>query len=296
MAENKKHGLGRGLEALFGEDVISWEELENTSGEKKENAVFKPSDTVAVEKIVPNPHQPRTEFNADAMKELVASIRHKGVLQPLLVRPRGDKYEIVAGERRWRAAQQAGLQEVPVVIRKMTEQEALEIALIENLQRENLSAIEEAEGISRLMAEYAYTQEKLAEIIGKSRSHISNIMRLLTLPEEVKQAVRENKISFGHARAMVGYPAAAALTQEIIAKGLSVREVEKIIEAGRTPKTKSKTVCLPDEDLQQIMRDLQQQLKLKVKISASQKGKGSVTLHYNNPAELSRILDILEQR
>lgn len=299
MNANKKFGLGRGLEALLGDGDINLDlDSAGTIDSVLENTVFKdnPETTVDVDKIQACRLQPRTEFDEEALATLCQSIKEKGVLQPLLVRQKGDFYEIVAGERRWRAAKLAGLQSVPVIIKDLDDQETLEIALIENVQRENLSAIEEAEGFNRLMEEYTYTQETLGKVVGKSRSYIANMIRLLALPEKVKQAVRENKLSAGHARALVGVPAAEKLADKIIDKGLSVRETEKLVaelKSGRTVVPSSKVV---DVDLQNIIKGLENKLNLKVKINASQNGKGSVTLKYNNPAELSTILDILEQR
>ncbi|MEE6207036.1 MAG: ParB/RepB/Spo0J family partition protein [Alphaproteobacteria bacterium] len=299
MNANKKFGLGRGLEALLGDDDINLN-LDDTKDIDSfvNNTVFKNENAneIEIEKIIPCSFQPRTEFNAEALQTLADSIKDKGILQPLLLRVKGDKYEIIAGERRWRAAKMAGLSTVPALIKELSDQETLEIALIENLQRENLSAIEEAEGLNRLMSEYEYTQDTLGKIIGKSRSYIANILRLLGLPDEIKQMVKENKLSAGHARALVGYPAAIELANEIIAKGLSVRETERLVAELKDKKTVQRKQKTTDYDMQQIIKDLEQKLNLKVKINASQNGKGSVTLKYNNPAELSTILDLLEQR
>ena len=252
-----------------------------------------------IEDIEPCCFQPRTEFNQEALETLAQSIKEKGVLQPLLLRKKGKKYEIIAGERRWRAAKLAGLESVPAVIKDLTDSETLEIALIENLQRENLSAIEEAEGLSRLMNEYEYTQEVIAKVIGKSRSYIANTLRLLSLPEEIKQLVKENKLSAGHARALIGCENAVELSNKIVKEGLSVREAETLAANAKGITVNNITPKDPkpvDLDLQKIMADLEEKLKLKVKINAGKKGKGSITLHYNTPAELSSILDILEQR
>ncbi|MBR1904725.1 MAG: ParB/RepB/Spo0J family partition protein [Alphaproteobacteria bacterium] len=301
-AGNKKFGLGRGLEALLGEDVIDWEEVENNEkvsiDKIVENTVFKQAgDEIDINKIQPCRFQPREVFDEDALQALSESIREKGILQPLLLRQKDNgNYEIIAGERRWRAAQRAGLKSVPAIIKNLSDEETLEIALIENLQRENLTPIEEAEGLNRLMQDYDYTQEVVSKVIGRSRSYITNALRLLALPADVRQAVNEGKLSAGHARALVGIDDASELAREIIAKGLSVREAEKLAAASKRRSPRIKTPKILDVDLEQIMRDLETRLKLKVKISAGKKGKGSVTLHYNNPAELSTILDILEQR
>lgn len=302
-ANNKKFGLGRGLEALLGDEEINLNLDDETADVESlvENTVFKSADSneIKIADIVPCAFQPRTEFDRDALESLAQSIKEKGVLQPLLVRKKNDKYEIIAGERRWRAAQLAGLGKVPAIIKNLSDSETLEIALIENLQRENLSAIEEAEGLNRLMNEYEYTQEVIGKVIGKSRSYIANTLRLLSLPEEIKQQVKENKLSAGHARALIGCENAVELANKIIKEGLSVREAETLAANAKGINVKNlapKEQKPVDRDLEKIMADLEEKLKLKVKINAGKKGKGSITLHYNTPAELSSILDILEQR
>ncbi len=300
---NKKFGLGRGLEALLGDEEINLNLDDETADVESlvENTVFKKenSNEIKIADIMPCAFQPRTEFDRDALESLAASIKEKGVLQPLLVRKKNDKYEIIAGERRWRAAQLAGLDKVPAIVKDLSDSETLEIALIENLQRENLSAIEEAEGLNRLMNEYEYTQEIIGKVIGKSRSYIANTLRLLSLPEEIKRLVKENKLSAGHARALIGCENAVELANKIVKEGLSVREAETLAANAKGITVNNITPKEPkpvDWDLQKIMADLEEKLKLKVKINAGKKGKGSITLHYNTPAELSSILDILEQR
>lgn len=301
-ANNKKFGLGRGLEALLGDEDINLDLDSETADVNSlvENTVFKSEkNEIKISDVVPCSFQPRTEFDREALESLAQSIKEKGVLQPLLVRKKNDKYEIIAGERRWRAAQLAGLNEVPVIVKDLNDSETLEIALIENLQRENLSAIEEAEGLNRLMNEYAYTQEVIGKVIGKSRSYIANTLRLLGLPEEIKQQVKENKLSAGHARALIGCENAVELADKIIKEGLSVREAEALAANSKGINVKNIMPKQPkpvDRDLEKIMADLEEKLKLKVKINAGKKGKGSITLHYNTPAELSSLLDILEQR
>lgn len=299
---NKKFGLGRGLEALLGDEEINLNLDDETSDVSSfvENTVFKSEkNEIKISDIVPCSFQPRTEFDRDALESLAQSIKEKGVLQPLLVRKKNDKYEIIAGERRWRAAQLAGLEKVPAIVKDLSDSETLEIALIENLQRENLSAIEEAEGLNRLMNEYEYTQEVIGKVIGKSRSYIANTLRLLGLPEEIKQLVKENKLSAGHARALIGCENAIELANKIVKEGLSVREAETLAANAKGFSVKNIAPKEPkpvDRDLEKIMADLEEKLKLKVKINAGKKGKGSITLHYNTPAELSSLLDILEQR
>ena len=299
---NKKFGLGRGLEALLGDEEINLNLDDETTDVSSfvENTVFKSEkNEIKISDIVPCSFQPRTEFDRDALESLAQSIKEKGVLQPLLVRKKNDKYEIIAGERRWRAAQLAGLEKVPAIVKDLSDSETLEIALIENLQRENLSAIEEAEGLNRLMSEYEYTQEVIGKVIGKSRSYIANTLRLLGLPEEIKQLVKENKLSAGHARALIGCENATELANKIVKEGLSVREAETLAANAKGFSVKNIATKEPkpvDRDLEKIMADLEEKLKLKVKINAGKKGKGSITLHYNTPAELSSLLDILEQR
>ena len=294
---NAINKMGRGLEALLGDDELNFDDVKDVENFVN-NTVFKAenSNEVKVADIRPCSFQPRTNFDSEALQSLCDSIKEKGVLQPLLVRSKNGKYELIAGERRWRAAQMAGLERVPVIIKELSDQETLEIALIENLQRENLSAIEEAEGLNRLMHEYEYTQDVLGKVIGKSRSYIANSLRLLTLPEEVRRMIAENKLSAGHARALVGMPNAVELAKRIVAKGLSVRQTEQLIADLKNNKTRKLAEKIMDADLNKIIADLEQKLQLKVKINAGQNGKGSVTLKYNNPAELSSILDILEQR
>ena len=299
---NKKFGLGRGLEALLGDEEINLNLDDETTDVSSfvENTVFKSEkNEIKISDIVPCSFQPRTEFDRDALESLAQSIKEKGVLQPLLVRKKNDKYEIIAGERRWRAAQLAGLEKVPAIVKDLSDSETLEIALIENLQRENLSAIEEAEGLNRLMNEYEYTQEVIGKVIGKSRSYIANTLRLLGLPEEIKQLVKENKLSAGHARALIGCENAIELANKIVKEGLSVREAETLAANAKGFSVKNIAQKEPkpvDRDLEKIMADLEEKLKLKVKINAGKKGKGSITLHYDTPAELSSLLDILEQR
>lgn len=197
-SHNKRKSLGRGLGALLGEDADISLELESGTPPQADTMV-------EVSRLAPGKYQPRTEFDEEALNSLAASIREKGVLQPLLVRRLGDKYEIIAGERRWRAAKLAGLDKIPVIEKEFTDQEVLEVALVENLLRENLSAIEEAEGLQRLIEEFSHTQEALSQIVGKSRSHIANILRLLSLPESVKNLIKEGKLSAGHAVRWLGW-------------------------------------------------------------------------------------------
>ena len=282
---SKLSGLGKGLDMIFMENNIENENI---------------PVTLKIDEIEANKLQPRTSFKTEALEELSNSIASHGIIQPIVVKPLSSgKYKIIAGERRYRAAKMAGIIEVPVIIKDIDDKKITELALVENLQRENLSAIEEAEGLSRLMNEYEYTQEVIAKVIGKSRSHIANTLRLLSLPDEIKQMIKENKLSAGHARTLVGKDNALELAEKIIKEGLSVREAEALAANSKeldVRKIAPKTPKTIDEDIKKIMADLEARLKLKVKINAGKKGKGSITLHYNTPSELSSLLDILEQR
>ena len=224
MAENKrKSGLGRGLSALL--DDIAAPPAVDAPGVIR----------LPVADIAANPDQPRRHFDEAAMAELVASVRVHGILQPILVRPHAGRHQIIAGERRWRAAQAAGLHEVPVVVRPLDDRQVSEIALIENIQRADLNAIEEARGDHRLLAEHGHTQAALADIVGKSRSHITNLLRLLDLPASVQAMVETGAISMGHARALVGAADAEALAERVVRQGLSVRGLEQLMAGARKP-------------------------------------------------------------
>lgn len=303
MTENKEehHGkrksLGRGLGALLGDDDLDIADLNLDNHEQKnEHQPKKNSQSVNINSIVPSKYQPRTEFDKEAIEALAASIKEKGILQPLLVRKSGDKYEIIAGERRWRASKLAGLTEIPVIEKDLNDQEVLEVALVENLLRENLSAIEEAEGFQRLIDEFSHTQEALSQIVGKSRSHIANTLRLLNLPDSVKILIKEGKLSAGHARALVGLENAEALAAEIVKKDLSVRQVEDLVARQKEGKERQKEKKVKDADLEAIEKDLNRELGLRIKISPSKQGGGKVTLQYASVAELDMIIDILEQK
>ena len=286
---HKRKSLGRGLGALLGDDNLEEEIslMENHSGST-------PS-MIDVSLIKPSRFQPRTEFDEEALKALSQSIKDKGVLQPLLVRKTDNGYELIAGERRWRAAQLAGLNKVPVIEKELKDQEALEVALVENLLRENLSAIEEAEALQRLMDEFSHTQEALSQVIGKSRSYIANTLRLLNLPESIKNFVKEGKLTAGHARQLIGLDNAEQLAEQIIKKDMSVRQVEELVAKQKTnkPEQKKKTIS---EDVADIEKSLNKTLGLRIKISPSKQGGGKVVLQYASPAELDMIIDILEQK
>jgi len=247
-----------------------------------------------VEHLHPSRYQPRRNFDAENLAALVESIKVQGILQPLLVRPHPefpDHYEIVAGERRWRAAQAAQLHEVPVVLRELADREALEIAIVENVQRQDLSPLEEAEGYRRLLEEFSHTQEDLARAVGKSRSHIANMLRLLTLPPDVRQLLEEGKITAGHARALLGVEDAGALAKEIVRHGMSVRQVERAARARalRPPQHTASLYGARDADTAALERELTQLLGLKVQVVFSGEG-GMLTVHYRTLDQLEDVL------
>lgn len=269
---NENRPLGRGLKALFGEDRA----VDASVGVR----------TVPAAMLTPCPLQPRRRFDENALDELARSIREKGVLQPLIVRPgaSGD-FEIVAGERRWRAAQRAQVHEIAVVVRNLSDEEALAVALIENIQRDDLSAIEEAQAYSRLAREFGKTQNEVAVVVGKSRSHVANTTRLLELPEEVQTMLAEGKLTAGHARTLVGAPDAVALARRIEAEGLSVRAAERLRKSGKGRPRRS---AVESADTLALERSLSNALGLKTKISFDGNG-GTVTLTYESLEQLDDL-------
>ncbi len=291
--KNDKRGLGRGLSALMA-DV-------HLAGPDQAPASRRSEMLVPVDRLEPNPQQPRLDFRRDELESLADSIRQKGVIQPLIVRrkPGREIYEIVAGERRWRAAQLAQLHEVPVVIRDLTDSEVLEVAIIENIQREDLNSIEEALGFRQLMTRFGHTQEKLAEALSKSRSHVANLLRLLTLPAEVQDMVRSGGLTAGHARALVGHPKAAELAAQIAAKGLSVRETERLVKAqsfAKAPTAQPRVQPEKDADTRALEADLSANLGLKVRIShASGAESGQVTIDYTSFDDLDMLCQLLSK-
>lgn len=265
-SQAEKRGLGRGLTALMG-DVSPAE-------------TARPAERqVSVDRIHPNPEQPRRHFDEAALDELAASIRSKGVIQPLVLRPHpaiADAYQIVAGERRWRAAQRAEVHAVPAVIRDLDDTEVLEIAIIENVQRADLNPVEEALGFRQLIDRFGHTQERLAQSIGKSRSHIANVLRLLSLPEEVLDLVRTGKLTAGHARALVTTADPVRLAREVLAKGLSVRETERLAAAPRTARKGG--AAEKDADTRALERDLGAALGMGVSITHDPGGEGGALI------------------
>jgi ParB family transcriptional regulator, chromosome partitioning protein len=282
----RRSALGRGLSALLGEE----------GGEGAAAEAPRSPRSVPVELLHPGRYQPRRNFDAESQQALVDSIRAQGILQPLLVRRHPEQeghYEIVAGERRWRAAQAAQLYEVPVLLREIADREALEIALVENVQRQDLNPLEEAEGYRRLLEEFRHTQEDLARAVGKSRSHIANMLRLLVLPEEVQELMREGRLTAGHARALIGLENAAALAHKIVKSGMSVRQVERLAQAQHKDKDRldqpASLTGPRDADTAVLERELTQLLGLKVQIVFSGQG-GILSVHYRTLEQLDDVL------
>lgn len=282
--KNERRGLGRGLSALMADVNI---DADPVAADRPR----RPDMLVPVENLVPNPDQPRRDFQPEALQELASSIRQRGVIQPLIVRalPNG-KFEIVAGERRWRAAQLAQVHELPVIVRDFTDAEVIEVAIIENIQRADLNAIEEALAFKQLMEKFGHTQEKLAEALSKSRSHIANLLRLLNLPDDVQGHVREGRLSAGHARALITSARASELARAVISKNLSVRETENLVKtpeqkgsgktSGPRPKSHDK-----DADTRALENDLSAALNMRVAIDHGMDG-GSITVHYRTLEDL----------
>ncbi|MDK3071775.1 ParB/RepB/Spo0J family partition protein [Sedimentitalea sp. JM2-8] len=287
----KPRGLGRGLSALMA-DVNP--EPQARKGERSSADI-----QVPIEKLFANPNQPRRTFVQSDLDDLTASIKEKGVLQPLIVRPRiGDTYEIVAGERRWRAAQMAQLHEIPVLVRNFDDVEVLEVAIIENIQRADLNAIEEAAGYRQLMDSFGHTQEKLAEALGKSRSHIANLMRLLTLPEDVRDLLRDGILTAGHARALITADNPSDLAKEIVRGGLSVRATESLVkkrtERGGPMSKAPKKIPEKDADTRALEGDLSANLAMKVSLShAPGADSGTMTIRYQSLDELDTLCRLL---
>jgi ParB family chromosome partitioning protein len=290
----KRPPLGRGLAALFGE--VGTRLSGEPGGARPGGAQPLGAQIVPIEAIRPSPFQPRRRFAEAELDELAQSIREKGIVQPLLVRPIADAaadFELVAGERRWRAAQLVGLHEVPVVIRPLGDSEALEIALVENLQREDLSPLEEAEAYSRLTREFGRSQAGLAEAVGKSRSHVANTLRLLALPAPVRKSLEEGALSAGHARALLGAPDPAALAVEVMRRGLNVRATETLVRR-RAAEPQPRKRSARDADTVALEQELSAILGLRVTLAPKRRG-GSLTLHYASLDQLDRVLVLLRR-
>ncbi len=283
MTDRKdRRGLGRGLSALMA-DIQPAE------------TPPRPDLTLPVERLHPNPDQPRRHFATEALEELAASIRAKGVIQPLIVRPLADRpghYQIIAGERRWRASQMAQLHELPALVRDLDDTEVLEIAIIENIQRADLNALEEAEGFRQLMDRFGHTQERLAAALGKSRSHIANLLRLLQLPPDVQDHLRQGRLTAGHARTLVTAENPSALARQILDRGLSVRAAEALARGSAAPRPR-KTPTEKDADTRVLEQDLSANLKMPVVIDHHPGGEGRVTIRYSTIEQLDALCQLL---
>ena len=278
-----KKGLGRGLGAL----------IPGASEAKSETKEKSLSYQVAVERIIPSPLQPRRAFDEAKISELATSIRNQGVIQPLLVRRRGDQYELIAGERRWRAAMKAGLEQVPVIVREASDHEVLQLALVENLQREDLNPIEEASGYRRLQEEFQWSQEEMAEKMGKSRPAIANSMRLLALPDPVQQEIVAGRLPAGQARALLALqsePLMLSVCRQVIAKSLSTRETERLVRSLKSGRKKRAEVAL-DPNIRSVVEEMQRALGTKIRLlPRGGSNKGKIEIEYYSLADLERII------
>ena len=270
-----KKGLGRGLSSLIGD----------TSPASK-------SSKISISSLIRNKYQPRKSFNKNQMEELTNSIKERGIIQPIVVRKQLDKYEIIAGERRWQAAQNAGLHEVPVVEVEADDLKSLEFAIVENVQRDDLNPIEEANGYKRLINEFNYDQDKVAKFIGKSRTHVSNCLRLLSLPQEIIKFLEEQKLSQGHAKVLVGLENSVQLAKKIIEKKLSVRQAENLVKIYKSPK-KFKVIA-NDSNIKALEKSLQEKTGLQAKIYHKKNSKGILSFEYNNTDQLDRLVMVIK--
>ena len=273
-----KKGLGRGLSSLIGETKV----------ENKTN-------NLSLADIVPNKYQPRKNFDEDNLNDLVNSIKERGVIQPIIVRKSNmdnSKYEIIAGERRWLAAQKAGLHDIPVVVTDADDLKSLEFAIVENVQRHDLNPLEEAQGYKRLIDEFAYDQDKVSKFIGKSRSYISNSLRLLNLPKEVLDFVEQKKITAGHAKILVGLDNAVFLANKFIEKKLSVRQAENLVKIFR--KTKRNTFSKVDSNIRDLENSISEKIGLSVSIKNNKNNKGTISFYYKELDQLNKIIDIIK--
>jgi ParB family chromosome partitioning protein len=287
MADDRRR-LGRGLAALLGDQEPEATVVERARLQRR----------VPIEYVRPNPRNPRRFFNEAELDELAASIREKGVIQPILVRPAAgqpERFEIIAGERRWRASQKAGLHEIPVLVNEFSDKEALEIAIIENVQRADLNPLEEAFGYDQLIAEFDYSQNDLAQVIGKSRSHVANTLRLLKLPAKVQAFVRDGQISAGHARALITADAPEALAERIVAQGLSVRDTEQLVQAPKTPAERKpgRPKRGKDADTEALEKGLSDTLGLLVSIDHRDPG-GEIRIKYRSLEQLDDLVRRLQ--
>ena len=273
--KNKK-GLGRGLSSLIGDT----------------KTVLK-NNKISVSDLIRNRYQPRKTFDEESLEELTNSIKSRGIIQPIIARSSGNKYEIIAGERRWLAAQRAGLHEVPVVVVEADDKKALEFGIVENVQRHDLNSIEEAEGYKRLIDEFGYDQEQVAKFIGKSRSHITNSLRLLTLSNYITGLIKINKITPGHAKILVGLENSDQIAKKIIKKNLSVRQTENLVRLYKSPGTLIK--LSKDPNIKKIESDLMDKLGLKTQIINKKNNKGSVTFNYRDLDQLNHLIEVIKK-
>ena len=294
MAAPKNRGLGKGLEALFSNSEIDTQEISVT---KKEESEEKGISFININEIKPNQNQPRKSFNEEKLEELAASIIENGLIQPVILRKADKGYEIVAGERRWRACRKAGLKEIPCIIREFTDEQNMLIAIIENMQREDLNPIEEAEGLNQMIVNFGMTQEQVSKSVGKSRPYITNALRLLKLPSEIREMLLANQLSAGHARAIAGIgdtEKQIQLAEYAIKEGLSVREIEKIIKEENAPKKKiSRKKAEKSADVRKVEDDLKQIMGTKVNLNQTGK-KGKIEIEYYSRDELERLIEMLK--
>jgi len=288
LSSSKKKGLGKGLSALFGELNVKKVKNEN----KKEKTSQK---TALIGELNRNQYQPRSNFDDEKLNELSESIKQNGLIQPIAVRhDRTDpkKFEIVAGERRWIAAQRAGLHEVPIVILELDDNKALEIAIVENIQRQDLNIVDEAKGYERLRTEFGYDHERIAKFMSKSRSHVSNTLRLLTLPPDVISMLKDGLLTAGQARPLVGLPKASQIAEEIVNKKLSARQVENFTKAEKKPFSLVRTL---DSNVEEIQKKIESTLGLKVIISNKKNNSGKITIQYKNIEQFELLSKLLRQ-
>ena len=272
-----KKGLGRGLSSLIGETKVEQE-----------------TNKLSISDLYPNKFQPRKIFDEDSLNDLEKSIKERGIIQPIIVRKSNEdsKYEIIAGERRWLAAQKAGLHEVPVVVTEADDLKSLEFAIVENVQRNDLNPLEEAQGYQRLINDFSYDQEKVSKFIGKSRSYITNCLRILTLPSDVLNLIETKKLSTGHAKILVGLQNASFVAQKIIEKKLSVRQSENFVKIFK--KKKSFYIKSNDPNIQNLEKSISDKIGLNVSIKNSKKNKGTITFMYHDIEQLNKIIDIIK--
>ena len=297
-----KRGLGKGLDSLIPTNVMMESEVKHATVSTASSPEEEKDGTLMVKlsKVEPNREQPRKNFDEDSLQELAESLKQFGMLQPILVQNRGDYYEIIAGERRWRAAKIAGLKEVPVIVRELTDQEIVEISLIENIQREDLNPIEEAQAFKRLLTEFHLKQDEVAEKVSKSRTAVTNSMRLLKLDERVQEMLIQDRLTGGHARALLSLEDGEKqyqLALKTVENHLSAREVERLVKELLKPK-KAKKKADPERDMEVFFKDVEEKLKgvmgTKVSINRKDKNKGRIEIEYYSSAELERLIELLE--